>query len=369
VERDRGSLTGPDGRKVCDIRDNNLHLIGYSEPVETTLPLAQLRPRLHSLPAQPDAIPYITSYYKRYWGFCLADRQLRALPEGDYRVVIKSELKPGHLTYAELILPGETTDEIFFSTYVCHPSIANNELSGPVVTAKLVQWLQSLPRRRHTFRFFFGPETIGSICYLSRNLAALRRNVKAGYVVTCVGDERTYSFLPSRLGHTLADRLTRQVLRSLVKDYKTYTFLDRGSDERQYCSPGADLPMVSVMRSKYQEYPEYHTSLDDLRLVTPAGLAGALAALKGCVYALESNRVCAVNQPCEPQLGKRGLYPNLSTTSVKAQVADMMNFLAYCDGRHDFCEIADIINVDVFKVIELAEKFLAAGLIHEVPRT
>ena len=248
----------PSGNKICDFKKSNLHVVGYSTPINKVIDYDELQEHLYSLPEQPDAIPYITSYYKERWGFCITQKEREQLTSGEYRVFIDSELSNGSLTYGELIIPGESEKEIFISSYLCHPSMANNELSGPVVSTFLAKWISELDNRKYTYRIIIIPETIGSITYLSRNYQSLQRNVVAGFNVTCIGDERAYSYLPSRQGDTISDRASLHVLKHLQPEFVSYSFLDRGSDERQYCSPGIDLPVCSIMRSKYGRYPEYY---------------------------------------------------------------------------------------------------------------
>ncbi len=363
----RAYIEDESGNRIVDFAHSNLHVLGYSTPVDEWMTLAELQPHLHSLPEQPDAIPYVTSYYARRWGFCLAHSVREKLSDGRYHVLIDSTLEPGSLTYGEVLLPGTGEREILLSTYICHPSLANNELSGPVVTTALARWIAALPERRYSYRILFIPETIGSIVYISRHLEELRRKTDAGYVLTCIGDDRAYSLLRSRHGDTLADRAAKLVLRRHAPDHVDYSYLDRGSDERQYCSPGVDLPVASIMRTRYQSYPEYHTSLDDLSLVTPSGLAGGFSVVQQVLKLLEGNRVYRAVHPCEPQLGKRGLYPTLSTRGAGNTVRSMTNLLAYADGTKDLVEIAEVVGLSADEALETASKLLKAGLILDLP--
>ena len=354
------------GNRIVDFARNNLHVVGYSTPVDEWMPLSELQPHLHSLPDQPGAIPYVTSYYVRRWGFCLPHAQRESLADGNYHVVIDSTLEPGSLTYGEVLIPGREEKEIFLSTYICHPSMANNELSGPVVTTALARWITSLPDRRFSYRIVFIPETIGAIVYISRHLEEMQKRIVAGYVVTCVGDDRTYSLLHSRAGNTVADRAAKMVLRRHAPDLVEYSYLDRGSDERQYCSPGVDLPVASIMRTRYNSYAEYHTSLDDLNLVTPSGLQGGFDALSKTIELIEANHIYQVATPCEPQLGKRGLYPTLSTRGAGFAVRAMTNVLAFADGTRDLIDLADHIDISADEAVETAQKLASAGLLRIV---
>ena len=353
------------GEKIVDFKEHNLHVVGYSTPVDKIVSLEELKSILYTQPDQPDAIPYVTSYYKERYGFCVTQEQYDSLPEDNYHIYIDSELFDGSLTYGELIIPGDSEQEILISTYFCHPSMANNELSGPAVSVYLAKWLMSLPRRRYTYRFIYVPETIGSLTYMSQgnHLTKMKANVVAGWNLSCVGDDRTYSMVATRYGNTLTDKVTKNVLESIYSDYKHYSFLERGSDERQYNAPGIDLPVCGFSRSKYGEYPEYHTSKDDMGLISPSGLMGAYKAMQDCINALEHNRKYRIVCLGEPQLGKRGLYPTISQKGNYDEVTAMMNFIAYADGKKDLIDISNIIGVPVKNIWPIAEKLAKADLV------
>ncbi|TSC78293.1 MAG: hypothetical protein G01um101433_327 [Parcubacteria group bacterium Gr01-1014_33] len=352
------------GERVIDFKKNNLHVVGYSVPVDIKIPLAELQKHLYSLEGEPDAIPYVTSYYQENWGFCVTENAHMALQDDTYHVHIGSELKEGSITYGEYVIPGRSKKEILLSTYVCHPSLANDNLSGPVVATFLAKWL-ALEPRRYTYRIIFIPETIGALAYLARRLGHLKKYVIAGFNLTCMGDDRAYSYLPSRNGATRADYAALYALTLLHPDFIRYSFLDRASDERQYCAPGVDLPVVSIMRSKYGTFPEYHTSHDDLSLVTPSGLYGGYEALRTAIEYIEKNTYYHTSVLGEPQLGKRGLYPNVSTAGTRAEIKAMMNILAYADGTRGIDDLSVAIKVSVDEMIPIIERLKKEGLLQE----
>ena len=354
------------GKVIVDYKSNNLHVVSYSTPVDEIIDLKELEKHLYSIEDKPDAIPYVTSYYKERWGFCLSDNQRKQLKEGNYRVFIDSELKEGSLSYGELILPGKNENEIFLSTYLCHPSMANNELSGPVVLVQLVKWLMSEPRR-FTYRIVFSPEIIGSIVYLSKNIKQMKEKIIAGLNFSCLGVGDEFSFMPSRYGNTLADKVALATLKYSNFKYIKHSFLERGSDERNYCAAGVDLPFVSIMRKKYGHYPEYHTHLDNLNLIKPKILFESLKMIKDCVENFENNKLYKCSVIGEPQLGKRKLYPNSTISSEKTrdEIMDYLNVVSYSDGSNDLIDLCEILNINPKKLLPIINTLIAHGLLEE----
>ena len=350
------------GAHIVDIKSNNLHVLGYSVPVDRWVDLEELKKHIYTQSEQPDVIPYVTSYYKERYGFCMSENQKNALPEGSYHMYIDSALIDGNLTYADFIIPGESDKEILLSSYICHPSMANNECSGPALLAELIRYVNALENRKYTYRFVLNPETIGSIAYIHANYRHLKEKLKAGVILSCVGDNRSYSLIHSRYGNALADRSLENIL-SFRPSYTSYSYLKRGSDERQYNAPGIELPVVGFCRSKYAEYPEYHTSADDMSLVSPEGFQGSFDVMTEWIQALENNDKYQVTVLCEPQLGKRGLYPTISQKGSYDQVQAMMDFIAYADGRNDLFDISNIIGQPVKDLIEIKEKLCNNGLL------
>jgi len=337
------------GARFGEFNKCNLHIVGYSKPVNINISKKELLNYIYTQKDQPNSIPYVTSYYKERWGFCLSENQKQKMPDGDYKVVIDSSLKKGNLDMSHAILKGKHKKEIFFSSYICHPSMANNELSGPVLLNAIMLYIKSTyPRPKFTYRFVLHPETIGSIAYLSKFLKILKSNIICGFNLTCVGDERAYSYVSSRNGDTIADQALRSALIGLT-NVKKYSFLDRGSDERQYCSPGIDLPLCAFSRSK--NYPEYHTNKDNFDVVTQEGLMGSFKVMKDIIDALEIGIYPKTNTLAEPSLSKRGLY---STISQKGKHDDArklrMNLIAYSDGKTSIFKIAELLNVSLNKL-------------------
>ncbi len=356
-----GYIEDEDGGRVVDYHENNLSVMGYSVPVDRYVSREELFEYVKVEENQPDVIPYVTSYYSPRFAFCMSKNKRDSLKPGTYHMVIRSRHFDGVLNYGEIYLPGESEKEVLLSTYICHPSMANNEVSGPVLTTWLAKWLKQ-QKRKLSYRIVFVPETIGSICYISRNLDVMKRNVIAGFVLTCVGDDRAYSYLETRKGNTLTDRVMKNVLGFAHPDYKTYSFLERGSDERQYNAPGVDLPVCDFCRSKYVEYPEYHTSADNMDLISPKGFAGAYDVMIQVLKALEYNGFYRVTCLCEPQLGKRGLYPSESRKGIYEEVKKLTNLIAYADGTEDLIAVSTRIGVPVEELIPSIDKLLAAGL-------
>ena len=341
------------GIRFAEFKKNNLHVVSYSKPVKETINKEKLLKKIYTLPKQRNAIPYMTSYYKNDWGFCLDKETLEKMPEGNYNVVIDSKLSVGELHLIEAIIKGvQKRKEIFFSSYLCHPSMANNELSGPVLLNQILSYIKKkYPKPKHSYRFVLLPETIGSIAYISKRLDELKTNLVCGFNLTCVGDERAYSYIQSRNGNNLADKALKASL--IGKDnFKTFSFLDRGSDERQYCAPGIDLPLATFCRSRFGDYPEYHTSLDDFNVVTANGLQGSFEIMKNIIDAFELGLYPKVKFLCEPNLGKRGLYPLTSELNGVHPAELRTNILAYCDGQTSLFEISQILNINLYYVIQ-----------------
>jgi aminopeptidase-like protein len=356
-------LEGPDGRRYADFSKNNLHLLGYSESYNGRMPLKNLDAYLHSLPDMPEAIPYLTSYYNRNWGFCISHNERMEMPDGEYNIVVKTTLKDGFVRIGECILPGSEEKELFFTSYLCHPSLANNELSGPIALAALYQILSKRKNPRFTCRFIIAPETIGALCYLKSRGEYLKKHMLAGWVLTCTGDAGTPTYKQTKRGDALTDRATRAVLRE-YGPFKDVPFFPWGSDERQYASPYFDLPVGSLMRTMYGEYNEYHTSLDNKHMMSFSSLFEIVKIYANIVNAIENNYVWVRSNPKgEPFLSKYNLYNSIGSQKKSEKLTDaLLWILNYSDGKHDLISIHEKsgLNFDVLihAVALLAEKKL-----------
>jgi aminopeptidase-like protein len=344
----RAYIEDKNKKKIIDIKNNNLHLVGYSIPCKIYLKKKDLLSRIHTLKKQPEAIPYITSYYKKYWGFCASYNLIKKIKknysDGDkFFIRIESSFKKkGSLTYGELLIPGRSKQEILISTYICHPQMANNELSGPMVSIALAKYFKNKVNEK-SLRFIFIPETIGSITFLKKNINKIKKNIIGGYVLSCIGDERSYSFMPTKYGNSISDIAAKKAFKKLNIKYKQYSFLKRGSDERQFNSPGIDLPVASILRSKYGEYPEYHTSLDNFKLVTKKGLNGGFKVAKEAIKIIMKDVIPVSRFLCEPKLQKKNLYESLSTGSGAHDSSKILDFLQYADGKNNIEDISKYI--------------------------
>ncbi len=359
-------LIDPNGKRRAWFRENNLHLMGYSIPYRGTMPLRELRKHLYSLPDQPQAIPYLTSYYEERWGFCLSHEELLTLPEGDYQIVVDTKLESGYLEFGEAVLKGETNEEILFSSYLCHPSLANNELSGPLVLSSLYRRIASWTKRRYTYRFVLAPETIGSIAFLSVHGQHLMNHLVAGYQLTCVGDGGAFTFKKSRRGDSLADRAGLAFMKQAGESNVIPFSPAVGSDERQYCSPGFNLPVASLMRTMYTCYPEYHTSLDNKNLMSFSSMVDVISAYEEIAHSIECNRHYVNLYPFgEPQLGPRGLFRAISGKERQIEELALWWLLNYADGDHDLFDIANLSGLSVGVLDRVAAHLVNAGIFRE----
>jgi aminopeptidase-like protein len=365
----------PDGTRHCDIQKNNLHLMGYSIPFNGKVDFSELKEHLYSLPDKPDAIPYVTSYYKPAWGFCLSHNEFKTLPDGEYEVHIDTELIDGQLEIGEAVLPGSSKKEILFSSYLCHPSLANNELSGPLVMAFLYELVNNIPDRRFTYRFLFSAESIGTICYLSKRARQLKKNLAAGYVMTCLGDAGSFTYKESRRGDSLADLAARVVLRDRGY-FKNVPFFPRGSDEKQYCSAQLNLPVGSLMRTMYDEYPEYHTSLDNKDFISFEAMAESVKVYFNVVRVLENNYIWDNTvECCVPMLGKRGLFSSVSNASNALNMQEqeeftdaILWFINLADGQNDLISMAIRSGLKIEKLLEVSRLCEQAGVVKRIDK-
>ena len=355
-------------KKIIDFKNNNLHLVGYSTPVKKRIYKNEFLNRLHTLPNLKKAIPYITSYYKNYWGFCTTEYHKREINknynEKDwFDVFVDSKLnKNGNLYSGDYTIKGKSSNLILISTNICHPSMANNELSGPILSMCLMDFF-SKRKNNKTIKFIFIPETIGAINFLRKQNQFLKKNLDGGYVLSCIGDERMYSCIFSKYKNAMSDKALLEAYKKLNIRFKEYSFLNRGSDERQFNSPGIDLPITAVFRSKFGTYKEYHTSLDDFRLVTKKGVRDSFKLMKTAIINLDKKIIPRIKTRCEPFMSKYGLYDTLSTSTRNYNVENIMNFLQYCDGKNDLSEISKKIKIKTSETKKIYQKLLSKKII------
>ena len=354
------------GKKIIDYKKNNLHIVSYSKKINKYVDKKELEKHLFSIPKKPKAIPFVSSYYNPFWGFCLAHEKRRKLKGKKFFVRIDSNFNyKGYLTYGELYIKGKSSKEILITAYICHPSMANNEISGPVVATFVAKYFKNT-KNKYSMRFIFIPETIGAIAYISKNIKNLKNNTIASYNLTCVGDERNYSVMMSKYGNALSDLVALEALKKLKIKYKKYTYLRRASNERQFNFPGVDIPMTVIMRTHPATYPEYHTSLDNFNIVTEKGLKGGYTVLKKIVEVIQNKIIPSSTVICEPMMNKRKLRPSLSTGKIPQDIRYILDFMNYCDGKNDLTKIANFINLPKNKVTKLFRFLLKKKLITDL---
>lgn len=355
----------PENEKICDFKKHNLHVLNYSTAVNDEISLEELQNHLYSNEKMPDSIPYVTSYYKRRWGFCISHNERKKLKQGLYKVYIDAEHdKNGVLNYADFFIKADkkSKDEVLISSYLCHPSMANNELSGPIILTFLAKWLKGIKNKKYNYRFVLIPETIGSIVYINKNLKELKKRVKAGFVLSCLGDDDNYSLIHSPKGNSLSDKIALHTYKN-KENFKEFSFLFRGSDERQFNSPLVNLGVVGICRTRYADFKQYHTSADDLNYISAKGLLNSLKSLQELILNLECNDTYKSTVFCEPNLGKRGLYPTLNLDNKKPIISDLLAFL---DGERELFEVANILDMQTYELKDLIDSLLKHKLIKRV---
>ena len=363
-----GYIADLDGKKIIDFKKNILHVLGYSQPVNLILSFKELNKHLYSIPSKPTAIPYRTSYYRRNWGFCLSHNQRKAFKKNKkYKVYIKSKLFSGVLNYGEIYFKGKSKKEIFFSCNICHPNLANNEISSPVVMTALAKYLRN-KKLKYSYRFIFVPETIGAIAFLKKNYFKIKKKVIAGFTLSCLGDNKSYSLILSREGNNYADKLAKVNYKKNNIKFKEYSYILRGSDERQYCSPKIDLPVCSILRTKYGSYHQYHTSLDNLNYISPLGLGNSFKLLKSLVETAEKNELYVATKKCEPQLIKYNLRDSIGGDYYSNKARIVSHLLAYSDGKNDLQDIVNKlklqnINTNLKEIKKVSKSLLKKGLL------
>jgi aminopeptidase-like protein len=359
----------PNGNKILDFHVNNLHLVGYSHPFKGTLSLDELNEKLHSMSDMPGAIPYKTSYYKNDWGFCISEEEKECLEEGEYQVVVDTEHFDGSLTISDCLIQGESEKEILVHTYTCHPSLAINELSGILVAVGIASALQKAKKLKFSYRFVFAPESIGAIAYIHENFQHLKNNLEAGLICTCVGHEGDFNYKKSRHGNALIDRAVNNKFKT-ESDLKLHQmeFSPRGSDERQYCSIGIDLPVGSLMRTPYHQYPEYHTSYDNKDIISFKGVNETIQAYLDVFNNIERNKTYINMKPnCEPFMSRYpGMYFNKDHRYASDFTVALKWLVHFCDGKNDLIEISDKSGIEINLLAEVAEKMVSIALLNEL---